>query len=146
MGVVWNHYTLLGAKPYVSESQIFVAQVQLLAVLFAGHTLHKELSDFCSSLASEKQGRMLKRQTLRLPPEVEFAEEESSPSLREAGTLGLVKSNEFIVRNLGSGPGSATDLNTSFSESRAVIYARSDKRLATTVPAQVSFFPVINFF
>lgn len=44
---------LLGAKPHTSESQI-VARGQLPAVLLAGRALDKELSDFCSSLTSEK--------------------------------------------------------------------------------------------
>lgn len=83
-----------------------------------------------------------------------FAEEESSHSVREGWKAEAgVESTELAIRNLGAVPGSATDLNMSFSElptpipvSWMAIYTRDDKRLSTTMPAQVSFVPIINFF
>lgn len=65
---------------------MFAAQVQLL-VLLAGHAVDKEVGDFRSSLASERWGSLLKRQTLKLPPEMAFAEEKSLFTISR-GTLG----------------------------------------------------------
>lgn len=64
---------------------------------------------------------------------MEFVEEEFLFFFREVGTFGLVKSNEFIVRNLGFGLGFVIDLNIFFLEFRAVIYVRSDKRFVIIV-------------
>lgn len=47
----WSHHTFLGANPHGPESHIFAAQSQLLAVLLAGYSFYKELSDVCGSLA-----------------------------------------------------------------------------------------------
>lgn len=80
----------LGAKPHALESQISVGQVQLLAVLLAEQTFYKALDDLCSSLALEKQGSILKRQTMQLPPEMEFAGKKSSHSLRKGWEVRLM--------------------------------------------------------
>lgn len=117
----------------MSESQVFAAQVQL-PVPLAGCAVHKEVGDFHGSVAAERWGSLLKRETLQSPPETAFAGELSLSPISQGslGSLAEVGSTESVVRDLGSGPGSATDLNASLSESPVssmVIYTRDDKRL-----------------
>lgn len=118
----WFEITMffLEAKSPVSEGQIFVAPNQLRAFLLAGQFLTESEMTSVVPWLQRNRAALLKRQTLKFPPEMEFAEKESSPSLGEdLEAWAGVKSAELAIRNLApaQGLGSATNSTMSFSES-----------------------------